>query len=72
MQDTGDRSRSVYRIMVGVWIFVGLAWLAGVITFFQEIFMNLLQKAQTNMDGKNVRFLQEYCYVILMIKLAQT
>ena len=53
LEDT-DRNRSFYRVMVGLWIFVGLAWVAGVISFVQELFMTLVQRAQMNLEKHNV------------------
>ncbi|KAK2150932.1 hypothetical protein LSH36_382g03003, partial [Paralvinella palmiformis] len=52
LEDT-DRNRSFYRVMVGLWIFVGLAWVAGVISFVQELFMTLVQRAQMNLEKHN-------------------
>ncbi|ELT93490.1 hypothetical protein CAPTEDRAFT_204871 [Capitella teleta] len=37
--------RWLYKLLLGVWVFVGLAWLATVISLLRDFFNNCLQKA---------------------------
>lgn len=38
--------RPVYRILVAIWIFLGLAWLAGIVSSIQETFQNLAKEVE--------------------------
>jgi len=45
----------VYRISVGIWIYFGLAWLAGVIGSMQENLEGLISKANPKSKVKSRR-----------------
>lgn len=40
--------KAAYRILVGIWIFFGLAWLAGIVSSIQEAFQNLAKEVEAN------------------------
>ncbi|ELT93492.1 hypothetical protein CAPTEDRAFT_204873 [Capitella teleta] len=44
-QDWNGRNRWLYKIILAIWIFVGLAWVASVISMLQDLFGECLQKA---------------------------
>ena len=52
--------RPVYKLITGLWIFFGLAWLATVITLLQEAFTGVMDKAQQSVNKNKVELQDKY------------
>ena len=61
--------RPVYKLLTGLWILFGLAWLATLITLLQEAFTNVMDKAEQSVKKKKVELQDKYVIAMRSIYL---